>query len=1008
MVKRRHEPKRGHGANDLSSLNNLATSLARRDQLDEAIRTLEAALALEDAGVSAASRAAALSNLGALVLRRGRIDRAITLLREAIALAPSLANAHTNLGNALAARGEIDEALASLSRAVALAPDDPVLHDNLLVHLHYSASTPRSEALAAARRFGAMAAAQARREALAPAAIVDRDVTRRLRVGFVSADLRRHSIAFFLEPLLEGLDRDRVEVVLFSNVARPDEVTARLRALADGWEDVSALADREAHARVRARHIDVLVDLSGHTAGNRLGLFALRPAPVQLTYLGYPDVTGLAAIDARLTDAIADPPGSDEEGVEPLLRMEGGFLAYRPPSPAPEPSPPPSAAGAPFTFGSFNASKKTSDAVLAAWSRVLAALPEARLVLKDAALADEGTRELVRARLAKHGIALERVSLRGPTPDLASHLAAYGELDVALDTFPYHGTTTTCDALFMGVPVVSWAGATHASRVGASLLSRVGLGDLVAKDADELVRLAVSLAGDRERLASLRSELRSRSAALMDARAVAHAFEACVREAFTAALARAPAIEAHEVALPDREASWRTLRDGTRMATPRALSQMTAYVLEEQRDWFEAELPFVRRLLAPGEHALDVGANHGVYALAMARAVGPRGRVIAVEPARIVAARVRASAEANGLACLAVEQAAVGDHEGEAWLATGASSELSSLASGEAPGTERVPLVSIDALVSRASLTDVSFVKLDVEGHEIPALEGARALLSRDAPLLMLEHHHAGVVNEGLLAWLEASGHALFRLVPGLGVLAPLGNAAAADPFLLNVFAATPARVEALESRGLLSRGVASDDEIPETRVWSEVLTMPHVARLGDQRSFGARDEGQAQHRLAIELWGLSIDARLSPRVRTTVLSYAVELAVASIAGGGARPDVGRLLTAARLAAMDGRRAFAVELLETAIVLLERNQASLAEPFLPPSARFDTIDPEDRLGPYLLASALEAREQLRAFSSYFVATEPKTLHALEAIVKLGFADEATERRLSLVRRVQRR
>ncbi|MBN8616553.1 MAG: FkbM family methyltransferase [Deltaproteobacteria bacterium] len=354
-----------------------------------------------------------------------------------------------------------------------------------------------------------------------------------------------------------------------------------------------------------------------------------------------------------------------------------------------------------------------------------------------------------------------------------------------------------------------------------------------------------------------------------------------------------------------------------------------------------------------------------------------------------------------------MRRAAAGDRVGEAWLATGASSELSSLASGEAPGTERVPITTLDALVHEAQLASVAFVKLDVEGHEIPALEGARALLSRDEPLLMLEHHHAGVVNEGLLAWLDASGHTLFRLVPGLGVLAPLEGPPARDPFLLNVFAATPARASALEARGLSATTRASDDEIPEARPWSEVLVMPHVARLGDLRAFGARDEGQAQHRLAIELWGLAIDTRVSPRARTTALSYAVELAVAAIGAGGARPDVGRLLTAARLSAMDGRRAFAVELLETAIVLLERNQASLAEPFLPPSARFDTIDPKDRLGPYLLASAIEAREQLRAFSSYFVAKEPKTLQSLEAMVKLGFADESTERRLSLVRRAQR-
>jgi protein O-GlcNAc transferase len=272
--------------------------------------------------------------------------------------------------------------------------------------------------------------------------------------------------------------------------------------------------------------------MAGHTAGNRMALLARRVAPVQITYLGYPASTGLAAMDHRITDAIADPEGMTEAfHTEQLVRIDGGFLCYAPAFPGqegPAVTPPPSLAGGPVTFGSFNSLIKVNDAVLDAWATLLHLVPKGRLLLKARAFTEETVRQRLWKQLQARGIARERVELVAPLGPIAEHLAAYGRIDIALDTFPYNGTTTTCEALWMGVSVVTFAGRCHAARVGASLLARVGLDELVAPTLEGSLKVAVQLARDPERLASLRSSMRERmlGSPLMDAGRLARQLEA--------------------------------------------------------------------------------------------------------------------------------------------------------------------------------------------------------------------------------------------------------------------------------------------------------------------------------------------------------------------------------------------------------------------------------------------------------------------------------------------------
>jgi predicted O-linked N-acetylglucosamine transferase (SPINDLY family) len=341
-----------------------------------------------------------------------------------------------------------------------------------------------------------------------------RDPDRRLRVGYVSADFRVHSVGYFLSAVFRGHDPAAVEIYCYAGGSEEDKLTSFFKSKATAWRPVVGMSDDDFAAAVRSDGIDVLVDLSGHTSGNRLAVFARRPAPVQVTWLGYPDTTGLSTMDFRLTDAIVDPPGAaDTRSSERLVRLPDGFNCYTAPDLAPDVAPLPAIERGFVTFGSFNNLVKVNAGVLDVWTAILKQVPASRLLLKHRWLAFQYMRARIVRLFEQRGIARDRLELLGKLPSTADHLAAYGGVDIALDTFPYAGATTTCEALWMGVPVVTLAGDRHAARVGASLLARVGLQDLVTSDPKGYVETAARLAADLPPLAELRAGLRGRVAA---------------------------------------------------------------------------------------------------------------------------------------------------------------------------------------------------------------------------------------------------------------------------------------------------------------------------------------------------------------------------------------------------------------------------------------------------------------------------------------------------------------
>ena len=476
--------------------------------------------------------AEAMNNLGAMVGERGALEESSQWAQRAVARNPQYADAFNNLGNALMRQGRVEEALAAYRDAVKAKPHLAPAWSNMLLTMHYQPDmSPREmfeQHAAWGKRLpeitGAAKARITHRNA--------RNPNRRVRIGYLSGDFRVHSVAYFILSILEAHDRAQVEVFCYSDVARVDAFTETARRASDQWRSIVGWTDQQVTQQIRNDQIDVLIDLTGHTSGNRLGALTHKPAPVQVTYLGYPNTTGLTAIDYRLTDSFADPAGeSDSLSVEKLVRLDPCAWCYRPHPGAPDVAPLPADVTDAVTFGSFNAIAKVNDRVIATWAKILQALPAARLLLKTGALGEEATKKRVADRFVPHGIDRSRLGLIGHVPNPADHLATYAKMDIALDTFPYNGTTTTCEAMWMGVPVVALSGQAHPGRVGVSLLTNANLPELIATSEDEYVRLAVQLAQDRNRLRDLRQGLRQRmlQSSLMDAPAMARRLEAAYR-----------------------------------------------------------------------------------------------------------------------------------------------------------------------------------------------------------------------------------------------------------------------------------------------------------------------------------------------------------------------------------------------------------------------------------------------------------------------------------------------
>ena len=493
------------------------------NRLDLAIEAAERVLARHpdqpEAGVLLASA----------LLRRRDFDRLAATLERLEATGGQAANVVNLAGTMLLQQGRIEEALATMRRVRELAPGSASLQMSRVMSLNYDPDLSRAGLLAEHRALGEAFAGAV--PPIAGGTDRDRCPERRLRIGYMSPDFRSHSVAYFALPLFEAFDRERFDVIAYAHIPKPDEVTAPFRELATEWRDVAGIDDRQLAGTIRQDRIDILVDLAGLTRNSRVLACTARPAPIQMTYLGYPNTTGLDAVDYRITDHVAEPDDADGFYTETLIRLPRCFLAFAPPGHAPEITAPPFLQNGYVTFGSFNNLAKVNRQVVALWSRVLQAVPGSRLLLKASGTGDGTAQNRLRAAFRNAGIDPTRVDFAPFARTAADHLERYAEVDLALDTFPYNGTTTTCEALWMGVPVITLMGERHASRVGASLLQALGFAAGIAGSPDDYVATARLMAEQPQLLVALRGNLRTEMAGspLCDACAHAQALEEAYR-----------------------------------------------------------------------------------------------------------------------------------------------------------------------------------------------------------------------------------------------------------------------------------------------------------------------------------------------------------------------------------------------------------------------------------------------------------------------------------------------
>ncbi len=498
-------------------------------------------------------------------------EASLDALRRAILMDPSQAYSHNALGKRLIELRHLDDARESIERAFALSPSDPAIAANIaliysetwsledglstlrvardrtpnlamlqhqLPYLsNYSDRVTPAEVFAEHRRFADLISRDSK--ALADPPLHQpgpADTERTLKVGLMSADFREHSVSRFLEPILVHHDPAVVRYTLFPVIPVEDETTRRFKSMTEGWSRSAMLPEREAAAAIRREGIDILVDLSGLTRGMRAGIFMSRAAPVQINYLGYPNTTALPNMDVRIVDSITDPPGADAYATERLFRLDPSFLCFAQPPIARDIPSRGSTLNGPVTFASFNYLTKITPTTLDLWTTILKQVPDSRLVLKSASLSHAAVRSRISVALTSRGIDASRFDLSPYLDDLAAHYRLYHHVDIALDPFPYNGTTTTCEALYMGVPVITLEGDHHAARVGASLLTNAGVPELIARTPAEYIRKAVELAGSPRRRSQYHAELRTKLAAspLGDGLAFARRFQDALRQMWQA------------------------------------------------------------------------------------------------------------------------------------------------------------------------------------------------------------------------------------------------------------------------------------------------------------------------------------------------------------------------------------------------------------------------------------------------------------------------------------------
>lgn len=800
-------------------------------------------------------------------------------------------------------------------------------------------------------------------QAMAPA--------KRWRIGYVSPDFRHHAVNTSLRALVNERNRDLFEVYCYSNVTDEDDITEKYRLAADVFVNITQMNDQQVAARIHEDGIHFLVDLAGYTFNSRLAVMAYRPAPVQLVYMGYPYTSGITEVDYFLSDPYLDGPENAAYFTERQLRLPECFLSFDRLAEQEIAPVIPCLRNGYITFGSLNNIYKINPEVIATWTRILQLVTNSRLIINHPHCSQNTARENLFKEFLKHGIAADRVSIVWEPHPEKSFLKYYNDIDIALDTFPLTGGTTTIDATWMGVPVITLVGKIYPRRISYSILKNIGipLDDLIAFSEDEYVQKAVALAQDPARLGELHRLIPEslRTSVLTDSVRLTRHIEAAYLQGWDQKFPERPVGNAEPVL------EYVPVKSGAEVAVTSSLNDMVCYVLHEQRGWFEAEYDFVLGLAKAGMNILDVGAGTGLYALPLAKNIGG-GTLWAATKLPGEARQLQAGIDHNRL------------HNAKI------------LVSGN-----RKLLLDIE--MTRAGMGRMDFVRLNINASADDLFADGSRFFTEHSPLVMFGIKRDNqVVDTSVAIPLKNLQYDIYRLLPGLNILVPYTDGDELDAFAMNLFACKQDRAELLADAGLLARTVRTVTELPGIHVkdWQTYLAdfrytaslIPHW--LNDTPT---QPDWEA-YWVALNLYAQANDTGKTPDERAGCLqstcSILIMLAQAS-------PNLSRLLTLARVLSDSGRREDAVGILNQISATFDAGgQFDLGEPFLALSDEFAAVDPGERLANWLFASVLEQREKLRSFSTFFTGEE--SLPVLEAVCGTGFQSEETVRRIDLIKR----
>lgn len=936
-------------------------------------------------------------DISKLYIHKGLFSKAMVHLKKAITLQPDNVQAHNNVANILIRSCLHPEGQETYRNALLLDSNYLGLYHNYLFDLHYDDKITVEELYKEHMNW----AERCSNDITARGSFKNlRIKDKRLRVGYVSGDLRGHSVGFFMKPILASHSEREIETFVYYNYETVDNVTLAFhKMLPVGWRDIHHLSDERVIDQIQGDRIDILVDLSGHSKGNRMEVFAAKPAPIQVTYLGYPDTTGLDSMDYRFTDQLSDPAGlTDEYYSEKLIRLEDCFLCYQPPDNLPDISGNKEPVSGKIVFCSFNNSAKINSTTIRLWSKLLKEIPGASLQLKASAFADSEIVDNVSSMFTKQGVQREQLKFNGFVDSVADHLALYNSTDIALDTFPYNGTTTTFEALLMGCPVVTLVGDRHSSRVGLTILSNLGLQECIAYSEEDYVRISINLATDPARLTKIKRNLRMKlqASVLVDGVGFVKKLEKAYRMMWHTWC------EAEGDSKPARI----KVKGGVRVTVPDSYQLLTPFILREQEDWFEIDLGFVKKFLQPGMQVIDIGANYGLYTLNMAKQVGEKGNILAFEPSSDTAAYLKMSVDDNKFDNIWVIEAGLSSEKGGAILSLKWNAELNSIChQGDdiAENSEFISLLSLDNAVEEFGLQKLDFIKLDAEGEEARILHGAGSTLNNFSPLIMYELTHGDGHNLGLVYQLKDYGYDSYYLVPGLNVLVPFDHTKKSDGYLLNLFACKNDMADKLEGKGLLCQKIEQECSEKITAkerelFWKGKKYFATVEAFWKTRSKEHSERERVDYLDSLDMY-IQAHKSISPAARVGLLVSAFN-SLKHICETS--PSLPRLLSLVRVSGELGEREYAIGVLEVLYELFNSSdQLVIDEEHLAALERYDNIDPIGVVGEWCLSSVAEARIKYKYFSSYFdIAAE--SLETLELLKELGLQSPEMERRRQLL------